>query len=101
MPFKDHFSTQAADYAKYRPHYPPALFEYLASIAPAKKVAWDCGTGNGQAALGLALHFEMVIATDPSEKQIRNFTCLLTRNLLKLESDLIIPNCYSSFFGSN
>ncbi len=72
MTFKDHFSIQAADYAKYRPYYPPALFEYLASIAPAKKIAWDCGTGSGQAALGLAPHFELVIATDPSEKQIRN-----------------------------
>lgn len=72
MTFKDHFSTQAAGYAKYRPHYPAALFEYLATIAPAKKIAWDCGTGNGQAALGLAKHFDFVIATDPSEKQIRN-----------------------------
>ncbi len=72
MNFKDYFSTQAADYAKYRPHYPPALFEYLASISPAKKIAWDCGTGNGQAALGLAPHFDLVIATDPSEKQIHN-----------------------------
>jgi SAM-dependent methyltransferase len=74
MSFKDHFSTQATEYAKYRPHYPPALFAYLASIAPARKIAWDCGTGNGQAALGLAPHFELVIATDPSEKQIRNAT---------------------------
>lgn len=72
MSFKDHFSAQAADYAKYRPHYPPALFAYLVSIAPAKKIAWDCGTGNGQAALGLAPYFDLVIATDPSEKQIRN-----------------------------
>lgn len=71
MSFKDHFSVQAADYAKYRPHYPAAMFEYLAAIAPARKVAWDCGTGNGQAALGLAPYFDLVIATDPSEKQIR------------------------------
>jgi len=74
MTFKDHFSIQAADYAKYRPYYPEKLFEHLASLAPAKKVAWDCGTGNGQAALGLAPHFDLVIATDPSEKQIRNAT---------------------------
>jgi SAM-dependent methyltransferase len=74
MTFKDYFTTQAADYAKYRPHYPPALFEYLASIAPARKVAWDCGTGSGQAALGLAPYFDLVIATDPSEKQIRHAT---------------------------
>ncbi len=72
MDFKDHFSTQSADYAKYRPHYPEELFEYLASISPARKVAWDCGTGNGQAALGLAPYFDLVIATDPSDKQIRH-----------------------------
>jgi SAM-dependent methyltransferase len=74
MDFKDHFSTQSADYAKYRPHYPEELFEYLATISPARKVAWDCGTGNGQAALGLAPYFDLVIATDPSEKQIRHAT---------------------------
>jgi len=74
MNFKDHFSKQSADYAKYRPHYPEKLFEYLASISSARKVAWDCGTGNGQAALGLAPYFDFVMATDPSEKQIRNAT---------------------------
>jgi len=74
MNFKDHFSKQSSDYAKYRPHYPEKLFEYLASISPAKRVAWDCGTGNGQVALGLAPYFDLVIATDPSEKQIRNAT---------------------------
>lgn len=74
MTFKDHFSRQSADYALYRPHYPEELFTYLASISPARKVAWDCGTGNGQAALGLAKYFDFVIATDPSEKQIRQAT---------------------------
>ncbi len=72
MNFKDHFSKQADDYAKYRPVYPMALFDYLASQAAERKHAWDCGTGSGQAALGLATHFDRVIATDPSEAQIRN-----------------------------
>jgi SAM-dependent methyltransferase len=72
MSFKDHFSKQAGDYAKYRPVYPRAMFEYLARLAPARALAWDCGTGSGQAALGLAEWFEHVIATDPSEAQIRN-----------------------------
>lgn len=70
MTFKDRFSGHAADYAQFRPHYPPELFEYLASIAPNRKLAWDCATGNGQAAAGLAEFFEGVIATDASEKQI-------------------------------
>ena len=69
-PFKDHFSTQAGDYECYRPGYPPALFEYLASIAPARNRALDVATGNGQAAVGLAGHFAAVRATEPSEAQI-------------------------------
>jgi SAM-dependent methyltransferase len=70
--FKDHFSVQAADYAKFRPRYPREMFEYLGTIAPTRKLAWDCGTGNGQAAVGLASVFDRVIATDASEKQIAN-----------------------------
>jgi len=70
MTFKDHFSKQAAGYAKFRPRYPQKLFDYLRSIAPSRQLAWDCGTGNGQAAVGLASVFDRVIATDASEKQI-------------------------------
>ena len=70
MTFKDHFSKQAADYAKFRPRYPQELFGYLGTIAPSRQLAWDCGTGNGQAAVGLASVFDHVIATDASEKQI-------------------------------
>ena len=72
MAFKDHFSRQAADYAKFRPRYPQQLFEYLGSIAPSRQLAWDCSTGNGQAAVGLAAVFDRVMATDASEKQIAN-----------------------------
>ena len=72
MTFKDHFSKQAADYAKFRPRYPQQLFDYLGSIAAGRPLAWDCGTGNGQAAVGLASVFDHVIATDASEKQIAN-----------------------------
>jgi SAM-dependent methyltransferase len=72
MEFKDHFSRQAADYAKFRPGYPPELFAYLGNIAPSRQLAWDCGTGNGQAAVGLAAVFNCVIATDASENQIAN-----------------------------
>jgi len=70
MTFKDHFSRQAADYAKFRPRYPQQLFEYLGSIAPSRGLAWDCATGSGQAAVGLAAVFNRVIATDASAKQI-------------------------------
>ena len=72
MTFKDHFSRQAADYAKFRPSYPREFFDYLGSIAPSRQLAWDCGTGSGQAAVALASVFDRVIATDASEKQIAN-----------------------------
>jgi ubiquinone/menaquinone biosynthesis C-methylase UbiE len=70
--FKDHFSKQAAEYAKFRPRYPKELFRWLGSVAPANKLAWDCATGSGQAAVELADAFEQVIATDASEKQVAN-----------------------------
>lgn len=70
--FADHFSAQASAYARFRPRYPKNLFSYLASVAPGRKLAWDCATGNGQAAVALAELFEQVVATDASEKQIAN-----------------------------
>ena len=72
MTFKDHFSVQAADYAKFRPGYPAELFAFLAGVAPDSSVAWDCATGNGQSAIALAGRFDRVIATDASPKQIAN-----------------------------
>lgn len=68
--FADHFSGRARDYARYRPDYPRALFEFLADLAPERTTAWDCATGSGQAALGLAEDFDRVIATDASLDQI-------------------------------
>jgi SAM-dependent methyltransferase len=68
--FKDHFSTLAADYERYRPGYPPALFEWLAAAVPARLRALDVGTGNGQAAVGLADCFDEVVATEPSRAQL-------------------------------
>jgi SAM-dependent methyltransferase len=70
--FSDHFSGIAASYASYRPGYPAALFAWLAGLAPDRARAWDCGTGSGQAAEGLAAHFDEVVATDPSVAQLTN-----------------------------
>jgi SAM-dependent methyltransferase len=70
--FKDHFSKQAAEYSRYRPDYPPELFDYLARLAGRNGVALDCATGNGQAAVALARHFDTVIAIDASSDQIAN-----------------------------
>jgi SAM-dependent methyltransferase len=70
MAFKDHFSGHAGEYAAFRPHYPTAMFVWLAAQAPRRELAWDCGCGNGQATVALAGHFQAVIGTDPSAEQI-------------------------------
>lgn len=70
MSFKDYFSKQSDLYARYRPNYPSTLFKYLADLCPEHSRAWDCATGNGQAAVALAEHFDEVVATDASSKQI-------------------------------
>ncbi len=68
--FADHFSPVSADYARFRPTYPAALFAWLAGKAPGRTLAWDCAAGSGQASRDLAAHFERVIATDASSAQI-------------------------------
>jgi SAM-dependent methyltransferase len=68
--FEDYFSRHAGVYARHRPRHPAKLFAYLASLSPGRDLAWDCATGNGQAALALAERFHRVIATDASEHQL-------------------------------
>ncbi len=70
--FKDNFSTQSKAYAVHRPLYPENLFRYLVGECRERKLAWDVGSGNGQAARKLALHFDRVYATDASSAQIVN-----------------------------
>jgi len=67
---KDLFSKQSDLYARYRPTYPKELYEYILSFVKRKDTAWDCATGNGQAAAVLADQFKKVIATDISAAQI-------------------------------
>tara|TARA_Y100001937_G_scaffold128452_3_gene204827 strand:+ start:46221 stop:46976 length:756 start_codon:yes stop_codon:yes gene_type:complete len=68
--FKDHFSRQSEDYARFRPHYPDHLFQALGSLCADHSLAADIGTGSGQCAVRLADFFENVIALDPSENQV-------------------------------
>ncbi|TKY62689.1 methyltransferase protein [Spatholobus suberectus] len=64
------FVKQARQYADARPSYPPQLFQFIASKTPSHNLAWDVGTGSGQAAKSLAMLYKNVIATDASEKQL-------------------------------
>lgn len=70
----DFFSKQSSVYAQSRPSYPNELFTFLSELCVEHQLAWDCATGNGQAAVSLASHFDKVIASDLSEKQISNAT---------------------------
>ncbi|MFT6400273.1 MAG: ubiquinone/menaquinone biosynthesis C-methylase UbiE [Bradymonadia bacterium] len=68
--FKDHFSGHAAEYSAARPTYPSGLFDNLAAATESRGLALDVATGNGQAAIELASHFDHVVATDASANQI-------------------------------
>jgi hypothetical protein len=63
----DHFSSRSEEYSFYRPVYPDGLFEFLSEITRHKNLAWDCATGNGQAAIGICKYFKKVIASDVSK----------------------------------
>ena len=70
MTFRDHFSGAANSYARFRPTYPPSLFAWLAGAGARLDRVWDCGTGNGQAAVGIATHASLVLASDASVAQV-------------------------------
>jgi ubiquinone/menaquinone biosynthesis C-methylase UbiE len=70
--FKDLFSSNSKEYASSRPTYPRSLFEFLVGLVRYRNLAWDCATGNGQAAVFLSEYFEQVIASDASKEQIEN-----------------------------
>ncbi len=66
------FSHGSADYARHRPRYPEALFAFLSDTCHRHERAWDCATGNGQAAVAATRYFDRVAATDFSLEQVRH-----------------------------
>jgi SAM-dependent methyltransferase len=69
---KDLFSKQASTYAQFRPRYPDSVYDFVLQNVEGRNLAWDCATGNGQAAQVLCQHFERVMATDISQNQLDN-----------------------------
>ena len=67
---KDLFTQQSEVYSKFRPDYPSELFQYILSFVNERDTAWDCATGNGQAAKVLAESFQLVEASDMSSGQL-------------------------------
>jgi len=68
------FAEASHAYAAARPRYPAALFEWIAGQCERRGRAWDCATGNGQAAHGLKPWFERVCASDVSLEQVARAT---------------------------
>ena len=68
--FYDHFSGHAELYNRHRPLYPEQLYEWLAGQCERHECALDAATGGGQAAIGLADHFERVVGVDASRQQL-------------------------------
>ncbi|MCF6276087.1 MAG: class I SAM-dependent methyltransferase [Robiginitomaculum sp.] len=66
------FSDKSDIYAQARPQYPAELFDFIKTLPKQTGTVWDCATGNGQAAIGLAQVFDQVYATDISTEQIAN-----------------------------
>ncbi|KAL3534554.1 hypothetical protein ACH5RR_003015 [Cinchona calisaya] len=64
------FNKQAKQYSASRPTYPGELFQFIVSKTPCYDLAWDVGTGSGQAARSLAGVYRNVVATDTSPKQL-------------------------------
>jgi SAM-dependent methyltransferase len=66
------FSLAADAYAAARPTYPASLYRWVLGHAHGRGAAWDCATGNGQAAIDLSRHFSSVYASDISEAQLQH-----------------------------
>ncbi|KAK9935996.1 hypothetical protein M0R45_012863 [Rubus argutus] len=66
----DLFIKQSKQYAVGRPGYPEKLFQFIASKTASHDLAWDVGTGSGQAVRSLAGIFKNVVATDTSQEQL-------------------------------
>jgi ubiquinone/menaquinone biosynthesis C-methylase UbiE len=67
---KDLFSDDSSNYAQYRPGYPPDVLSFLMMYTKGTRLAWDCGTGNGQFASLLSQYFLKIYATDISQSQL-------------------------------
>ncbi|XP_010527089.1 PREDICTED: putative methyltransferase DDB_G0268948 [Tarenaya hassleriana] len=67
-------AEQASAYKESRPTYPRSWYKMLTEKTTFHERAWDVGTGNGQAAVGLAEYYNRVVATDINQGQLNKAT---------------------------
>ncbi|HKF51118.1 MAG TPA: class I SAM-dependent methyltransferase [Candidatus Acidoferrales bacterium] len=65
--FQSRFGHIAEEFERYRPDYPPELFEHILAAVPAdrRECALDLGAGTGKSTRALIPHFREVIAVEP------------------------------------
>ena len=56
------FDKQAEIYLDARPTYPSDLYSMAAALTPDHSLAWDVGTGNGQAAIAVIPFFPLSLS---------------------------------------
>ena len=56
------FDKQAEIYLDARPTYPSDLYSMAAALTPDHSLAWDVGTGNGQAAIAVSPFFPLSLS---------------------------------------
>ncbi|MCH2023378.1 MAG: class I SAM-dependent methyltransferase [Saprospiraceae bacterium] len=84
------YSACPNKYLKSRPDYGIEIFDFLATVIHDNNLAWDCATGNGQAAKTLAKYFNNVIATDASESQLKK--AVYKENITYLQTNELNPH---------
>lgn len=65
------YDQETKRYVDVRPKYPDQWFSKLSALTSGHALAWDAGTGTGQAAVAVAEHYERVVATDVSEPMLK------------------------------
>jgi len=77
--FQDHYSGIADCYGRFRPGYPPELFDHLRALAGEGARVLEVAAGSGQATRGLAHAFPQTIATDASFAQLQRVGAAIGR----------------------
>lgn len=75
------FDMQADVYADARPSYPADWFAKLASLTPHHALAWDAGTGSGQAAIGVSFSCPQHVPPSSSYETEMEYGVVIGRDL--------------------